>query len=73
MLTQKSFTTLNFRFTCFLVGLEGGFVSQEIGFFNFFPFMKSVSLAPRILRAETAALAAVTCYQALVGDWKVFG
>jgi 16S rRNA (uracil1498-N3)-methyltransferase len=53
----------------FLIGPEGGFSSQEMSYLKFFPFIKSVSLGPRILRAETAALAAVTCYQALVGDW----
>jgi 16S rRNA (uracil1498-N3)-methyltransferase len=29
-----------------------------------------VSLGPRILRAETAALAALTAYMALAGDWR---
>jgi 16S rRNA (uracil1498-N3)-methyltransferase len=53
----------------FLVGPEGGFSAQEIGYLKSLLFVKSVSLGPRILRAETAALAAVTCYQALVGDW----
>ena len=31
---------------------------------------RPVSLGPRILRAETAALAAVTAYMALAGDWR---
>ena len=53
----------------FLVGPEGGFSSQEIAYLKSFSFTKSISLGPRILRAETAALAAVTCYQAIVGDW----
>jgi 16S rRNA (uracil1498-N3)-methyltransferase len=30
----------------------------------------SVGLGPRILRADTAALAALACWQALVGDWQ---
>ncbi len=54
----------------FLVGPEGGFSHQEIAYLKSFSFTKSISLGPRILRAETAALAAVTCYQALVGDWR---
>jgi 16S rRNA (uracil1498-N3)-methyltransferase len=29
-----------------------------------------VGLGPRILRADTAALAALACWQALVGDWQ---
>jgi 16S rRNA (uracil1498-N3)-methyltransferase len=53
----------------FLVGPEGGFSSKEIGYLKTFSFTKYISLGPRILRAETAALAAVTCYQTLVGDW----
>ena len=55
----------------FLIGPEGGFSSQEISYLKTFPFIKYISLGPRILRAETAALAALTCYQALVGDWTV--
>jgi 16S rRNA (uracil1498-N3)-methyltransferase len=30
----------------------------------------AVGLGPRILRADTAALAALACWQALVGDWQ---
>jgi len=30
----------------------------------------AVGLGPRILRADTAALAALACWQALVGDWR---
>lgn len=54
----------------FLVGPEGGFSSQEITYLKTLSFTHFVSLGPRILRAETAALAAITCYQALVGDWR---
>lgn len=54
----------------FLVGPEGGFSSQEIAYLKSFSFTKNISLGPRILRAETAALAAVACYQALLGDWS---
>jgi 16S rRNA (uracil1498-N3)-methyltransferase len=32
-----------------------------------------VGLGPRILRAETAALAALTCWQAMLGDWRAQG
>lgn len=55
----------------FLVGPEGGFSSQEIAYLKSLPFTQFVSLGPRILRAETAALAALVCYQALVGDWEM--
>lgn len=53
----------------FLIGPEGGFSPQDITILNSFSFVRLVSLGPRILRAETAALAALTCYQALIGDW----
>ena len=54
----------------FLIGPEGGFSFQEITYLKSFSFTRFVSLGPRILRAETAALAALACYQALVGDWN---
>ena len=34
------------------------------------PFVTAVDLGKRILRADTAALAALACWQALVGDWR---
>lgn len=54
----------------FLIGPEGGFSSEEMTYLKSFSFTRNISLGPRILRAETAALAAITCYQALIGDWK---
>ena len=53
----------------FFIGPEGGFSSQEITYLKSFSFTKFISLGPRILRAETAALAALVSYQAVVGDW----
>lgn len=54
----------------FLIGPEGGFSEQELELLRSKPFARSVSLGKRILRAETAALAALSCWQALSGDWK---
>ena len=54
-----------------LIGPEGGFSKKELEYFVNFDFIKSVSLGPRILRADTAAIASVTCYQSFVGDWSV--
>lgn len=51
------------------IGPEGGFSPAEIRFLKTYSFTRFVHLGPRILRAETAALSALTCYQALVGDW----
>lgn len=53
----------------FLVGPEGGFAAYELDALTALPFVSAASLGPRILRAETAALAALACWQALAGDW----
>jgi 16S rRNA (uracil1498-N3)-methyltransferase len=54
----------------FVVGPEGGFSETELDLLRSLPFSKSVSLGPRILRADTAALVTLTCWQALCGDWR---
>jgi 16S rRNA (uracil1498-N3)-methyltransferase len=54
----------------FLTGPEGGFAQSELDALRQLPFATALGLGPRILRAETAALAAVTCWQAIVGDWR---
>ena len=54
----------------FVIGPEGGFTDTELDLLRSLPFSKFVSLGPRILRADTAALAALTCWQALCGDWR---
>ncbi len=53
----------------FLTGPEGGFAQTELDALRQLPFVTAVGLGPRILRAETAALAALACWQALQGDW----
>ena len=53
-----------------LIGPEGGFTPEEGEAIRALPNARPISLGPRILRAETAALAAVTSYMALVGDWR---
>ncbi|MGZ5918813.1 MAG: 16S rRNA (uracil(1498)-N(3))-methyltransferase [Hyphomicrobium sp.] len=53
----------------FLTGPEGGFEQTELDALRQLPFAKAVGLGPRVLRAETAALAALACWQALQGDW----
>lgn len=52
-----------------LIGPEGGFSAKEIELAQTFGF-NSISLGPRILRAETAAIAACTLVQYLYGDIK---
>lgn len=53
-----------------LVGPEGGFASHELDGFRKLPFCRPAGLGPRILRAETAAIAALAVLQALAGDWR---
>jgi 16S rRNA (uracil1498-N3)-methyltransferase len=53
-----------------LCGPEGGFAKSELDLLHQTTFVTAVGLGPRILRAETAALAALTCWQALCGDWN---
>ncbi len=53
-----------------LTGPEGGLDAAETAALAAVPGVVRVSLGPRTLRAETAALAALACWQALVGDWR---
>jgi 16S rRNA (uracil1498-N3)-methyltransferase len=53
-----------------LTGPEGGFTDEERAMARAAPNAVAVSLGPRILRAETAGLAALTAYMALAGDWR---
>ncbi len=52
-----------------LVGPEGGFSVRERDILQACDFVQTVSLGPRILRADTAALSLLTLWQALKGDW----
>jgi 16S rRNA (uracil1498-N3)-methyltransferase len=53
-----------------LTGPEGGFTDEERALVRAAENAVPISLGPRILRAETAALAALAAYMALVGDWR---
>jgi 16S rRNA (uracil1498-N3)-methyltransferase len=53
-----------------LTGPEGGFAEDELEFLGKFPFVSRVGLGPRVLRADTAALAALAVVQAVAGDWR---
>lgn len=52
-----------------MIGPEGGFSKSELDRLHKLAFVTPVSLGPRLLRADTAALAALSCWQALAGDW----
>jgi 16S rRNA (uracil1498-N3)-methyltransferase len=53
-----------------LIGPEGGFAPEERERIRSLPGAVPVSLGPRILRADTAAIAALTLWQAALGDWR---
>ena len=52
-----------------LIGPEGGFSPAERSHLSGRDFVHRISLGPRILRADTAAVAALTLWQAHLGDW----
>lgn len=53
-----------------LIGPEGGFDPPERERIRALPQAVGVSLGPRVLRADTAAVAAIALWQAAVGDWR---
>lgn len=53
-----------------LIGPEGGFSPEEKGRLRGLDHVQPISLGPRILRAESAALAALTLWQSQFGDWR---
>ncbi len=52
-----------------LIGPEGGFSGEERHMLRALPFVTPIPLGPRILRADTAAVAALAVIQATIGDW----
>jgi 16S rRNA (uracil1498-N3)-methyltransferase len=53
-----------------LIGPEGGFSDAENAAIRAHPAAKAVSLGPRILRADTAAISAISVWMAAQGDWQ---
>ncbi len=53
-----------------LIGPEGGFTDDERAAIRAHPAARGVSLGPRILRADTAVVAAITLWMAIAGDWR---
>ncbi len=53
-----------------LIGPEGGFAPEERRMLRGLPYVIPVSLGPRILRAETAVIAALSVIQSAWGDWR---
>ena len=52
-----------------LTGPEGGLAPEELDALAALPFVTTVAMGPRTLRADTAAVAALACWQAFAGDW----
>ena len=53
-----------------LIGPEGGFSDEERRMLRALPYVTPIPLGPRILRADTAAVAALAVIQATIGDWR---
>ena len=53
-----------------LIGPEGGFADEETTRLRGLSFVTPISLGPRVLRADTAAVAALTLWQSVKGDWR---
>src|SRR5437899_1900297 len=53
-----------------LIGPEGGFAEEERALLLARPHVVRLALGPRILRADTAAVAALALVQAVLGDWR---
>ncbi|MBY3220673.1 16S rRNA (uracil(1498)-N(3))-methyltransferase [Rhizobium laguerreae] len=58
------------RHLALLVGPEGGFSEEERARLRSLDFVTAIPLGPRILRADTAAVAALAVLQAAIGDWN---
>jgi 16S rRNA (uracil1498-N3)-methyltransferase len=54
-----------------LIGPEGGFSPKERQTLRSLPYITAATLGPRILRADTAAISALTLWQAALGDWRL--
>ena len=67
---ERSETRLGEGAAAILTGPEGGFDPAERLLLRALPFVIPVTLGPRILRADTAALAALAIWQSVAGDWR---
>ena len=55
--------------TAILIGPEGGFSRSELDLLKEKSNFTAIDLGPRILRADTAAIAVLSCWQSVLGDW----
>lgn len=54
-----------------IIGPEGGFTRAELDMMYKLPYVIPAGMGPRIMRADTAAIAALTCWQEHLGDWNI--
>ncbi|MET3926473.1 16S rRNA (uracil(1498)-N(3))-methyltransferase [Devosia sp. 2618] len=66
----EALTALRGQKVGILIGPEGGFSDEERAKLRALPYVVPISLGPRILRADTAAVAALAVIQATIGDWR---
>jgi len=66
----EALSALRGRKVGLLIGPEGGFSDEERAKLRALPYVVPISLGPRILRADTAAVAALAVIQAIIGDWR---
>ena len=67
---EKVFVAHQGEKAAILIGPEGGFAVSELEFLSNQSFISLIGLGPRVLRAETAVLSALSCWQAFCGDWQ---
>ncbi|MBX9454923.1 MAG: 16S rRNA (uracil(1498)-N(3))-methyltransferase [Rhizobium sp.] len=67
---MAALTAIKERNLALLIGPEGGFSGDEQALLRGLPFVTAIPLGPRILRADTAAVAAMAVIQATIGDWR---
>jgi 16S rRNA (uracil1498-N3)-methyltransferase len=67
--TVEQLRTIKSEKWAILIGPEGGFSDFEIKYLQSLDFVISISLGPRLLRADTAVIAALALWQSQKGDW----
>lgn len=67
---MSALTNIKEKHLAVLIGPEGGFSDDERSLLRGLPFVTAIPLGPRILRADTAAVAALAVVQAVIGDWE---
>jgi 16S rRNA (uracil1498-N3)-methyltransferase len=70
VLTEQAAEDAEPRPAAVMTGPEGGYAPAELDALRKLPFVTPIGLGPRVLRADTAVLAALACWQAVLGDGR---